>query len=48
MLAYILALYTLGHETNVGKRLVTMIQPVSLGVKLRKMRGNFVMAEEEE
>jgi hypothetical protein len=48
MLAYIQALYTLGHETNVGKSLETVIQPVSLGVKLRKMRGNFVMAEEEE
>ena len=48
MLAYIEALYILGYENNIGKSLETVIQPVSLGVKLRKMRGNFVMAEEEE
>ena len=47
-LAYIEALYILGYENNIGKSLETVIQPVSLGVKLRKMRGNFVMAEEEE
>ena len=47
-LAYIEALHNLGHENNIGKSLETVIQPVSLGVKLRKMRGNFVMAEEEE
>ena len=48
MLAYIEALYILGYENNIGKSLETVIQPVSLGVKLRIMRGNFVMAEEEE
>ena len=47
-LAYIEALYILGYENNIGKSLETVIQPVSLGVKLRKMRGDFVMAEEEE
>jgi transcription initiation factor TFIIIB Brf1 subunit/transcription initiation factor TFIIB len=48
MLAYIEALYISGYENNIGKSLETVIQPVSLGVKLRIMRGNFVMAEEEE
>jgi hypothetical protein len=48
MLAYIEALYILGYENNIGKSLETVIQPVSLGVKLRIIRGNFVMAEEEE
>jgi hypothetical protein len=47
-LAYIEALYILGYENNIGESLETVIQPVSLGVKLRKMRGDFVMAEEEE
>ena len=47
-LAYMEALYISGYENNIGKSLETVIQPVSLGVKLRKMRGNFVMAEEEE
>jgi hypothetical protein len=48
MLAYIEALYISGYENNIGESLETVIQPVSLGVKLRKMRGDFVMAEEEE
>ena len=47
-LAYMEALYISGYENNIGKSLETVIQPVSLGVKLRKMRGDFVMAEEEE
>ena len=47
-LAYIEALYISGYENNIGESLETVIQPVSLGVKLRKMRGDFVMAEEEE